>query len=112
MAIHDGVLYHCDLSGLFRAIDADTGQVLWLHDLGSAVWSSPSLIDGKVYQGDEDGNVTIFKAGRKKTILNKVNMGNSVYTTPVAANGVLFIANKERLYAIQEGAACDPKKVN
>ena len=94
VAIHDGVLYHCDLSGIFRAIDAATGKVLWLHDLGSAVWSSPSLVDGKVYMGDEDGDVTIFKAGREKVVLNKVNMGSSVYTTPVAANGVLFIANQ------------------
>ena len=112
VAIYEGVLYHCDLSGIFRAIDPETGKVLWQHDLGSAVWSSPSCIDGKVYQADEDGNVTIFKAGRQKAIINKVSMGSSVYTTPIAANGVLFIANKERLYAIQEGAACDPTKVN
>ena len=39
-------------------------------------------------------------------------MGGSVYTTPVAANGVLFITTREKLYAIQEGASCDPKKVN
>ena len=31
----------------------------------------------------------------------EINMGNSVYCTPVAANGVLYIATKDRLFAIQ-----------
>ena len=39
-------------------------------------------------------------------------MGGSVYTTPVAANGVLYISTREKLYAIQQGASCDVKKVN
>jgi len=61
---------------------------------------------------NEDGDVVIFQAGREKKVINKINMGGSVYTTPVAANGVLYMTTRERLYAIQEGASCDPKKVN
>jgi outer membrane protein assembly factor BamB len=112
VAIHDGVLYHCDLSGILRAIDADSGKVLWRYDMGAAVWSSPYYVDGKLLMGNEDGDVVIFQAGREKKVINKINMGGSVYTTPVAANGVLYMTTRERLYAIQEGASCDPKKVN
>ena len=68
--------------------------------------------DSKVYIGNEDGVVTVFKTGRQKEVLSEVNMSSSVYTTPVAANGMLLIANRERLYALQEGAQSDPKKVN
>ena len=32
-------------------------------------------------------------------------MGNSVYSTPVVANDVLFIANKDHVFAIQATAA-------
>lgn len=112
VAIYDGILYHCDLSGNFRAIDPDTGKVLWKHEMGSAVWSSPYYVDGKIYQGDEDGQVVIFAAGREKKILSTMDMGGSVYTTPVAANGVLYINTREKLYAIQQGAQCDVNKVN
>ena len=112
VAIRDGVLYHCDLSGILRAIDADTGKVLWRYDMGAAVWSSPYYVDGKLFMGNEDGDVVIFQAGREKKVINKINMGGSVYTTPVAANGVLYMTTRERLYAIQQGASCDPKKVN
>jgi hypothetical protein len=31
-------------------------------------------------------------------------MGNSVYSTPIVANNVLYIANRTHLFAIAEGA--------
>jgi outer membrane protein assembly factor BamB len=112
VAIYDNILYHCDLSGIFRAIDPETGKVLWKHDMGAAVWSSPYYVDGKVFQGNEDGQVVVFAAGKEKKIRNTIDMGGSVYTTPVAANGVLYVGTREKLYAIQQGASCDVKKVN
>ena len=112
VSIYDNILYHCDLSGKFRAIDPETGKVLWRHEMGSAVWSSPYYVDGKIFQGDEDGHVVIFAPGKEKKIINTIEMGSSVYTTPVAANGVLYINTREKLYAIQQGAHCDVKKVN
>jgi hypothetical protein len=33
------------------------------------------------------------------------NMGSSVYSTPVPANGALYIVNRNELYAIAEGAS-------
>ncbi len=112
VAIHEGVLYTCDLTGFFRAIDVATGKTLWKHDLLAAVWSSPMVVDGKVFMGDEDGDLVVFAAGRQKKVLFETNMDSSVYTTPVAAGGVLYITSREKLFAIQQGAANDPKKVN
>jgi hypothetical protein len=31
-----------------------------------------------------------------------MNMGSSVYSTPVPANGALFIANRNQLFALAE----------
>ena len=112
-SIADGILYHCDLSGFLRAIDPEKGTVLWKHDMGSKVWSSPYFVDGKVYMGTESGQVVVFKAGKEEKILATMEMGGSpVYTTPVAANGVLYISTREKLYALATGASCDPKKIN
>ncbi len=112
VAIHDGILYFCDLKGIFRAIDVETGKTIWDHDLLSAVWGSPYVVDGKVFMGDEDGDIVVFQAGREKKILAETNLGNAAYTTPVAANGVLYVTSRDRLYAIQQGAKSDPEKVN
>jgi hypothetical protein len=35
-------------------------------------------------------------------------MGSSVYSTPVPANGVLYISNRNMLYALAEGASSTP----
>jgi hypothetical protein len=35
-------------------------------------------------------------------VLAEMNMGSSVYSTPVPANGVLFINNRNQLYALAD----------
>ena len=101
-AIKDGIVYYPDYSGFLHCLDAKTGQVYWVHDLFAAVWGSPMLIDGKLYLGDEDGDVIIMQAGKTKKVLGEMNMGSSVYSTPVPANGVLYISNRNQLYALAE----------
>ena len=101
-AIKDGLVYEADFSGFLHCLDAKTGQVYWVHDMFAAIWGSPVLIDGKIYLGDEDGDVTILQAGKTKKVLAEMNMGSSVYSTPVPANGVLFISNRNQLYALAD----------
>jgi outer membrane protein assembly factor BamB len=99
-AIHDGVLYYADFSGFLHALDVKTGKPYWVHDLLAAIWSSPIVIGGNVYQGDEDGDIVVLKAGREKKVIAEMNMGSSVYCTPVPANGMLFIANRNQLFGV------------
>jgi outer membrane protein assembly factor BamB len=103
-AVKDGIVYYPDFSGFLHALDAKTGAVLWVHDMFAAMWSSAFVVDNKVYLGDEDGDITIFQHGREKKVLNEVNMGSSVYSTAVTANGTLFFMTRNNLYAIQQGA--------
>ena len=108
VAIHDGIVYAADLSGFLYALDARTGQHLWTHDMLAAIWGSPFVADGRVYLGDEDGDVEVLKAGRNKQVLGAYNMGVSVYSTPVVKDGVLYVLARNRLFALQEGAAGKP----
>ena len=115
--IKDDILYVTDFAGLLHCLHAKTGRVNWNHDLFAACWGSPLLVDDKVYVGDEDGDVLIFRHSADKAIalpngapLAEPNLLNSVYTTPIVANNVLDIANKNTLYAIQTGAVRDTPK--
>ena len=110
-ALHEGLLYYSDFSGFLHCIDAKTGTELWQHDMFAAIWGSPMVIDGKVYLGDEDGDVAILQAGKEKKVLAEINMGSSVYSTPVPANGALFIMNRNQLFALAIGAKTDPSKM-
>jgi outer membrane protein assembly factor BamB len=95
------LLYTADLSGFVYCLDAKTGELYWTYDTYAAIWGSPYVADGKVYIGDEDGDIAVLKIGKQKELLYEVNMGSAVYTTPVAKNGVLYVTNRSMLFALQ-----------
>jgi hypothetical protein len=107
--VKDGLVYIADLEGYLFCLNEKDGSVVWKEDLTAAVWGSAMVVDDKVYIGDEDGDICILQHGREHKQINEVTMDASIYTTPSAANGVLYIATKSKLYAIAEPAAA-PKK--
>jgi outer membrane protein assembly factor BamB len=100
-AVKDGVVYYPDFSGFVHAVDAKTGQAYWTHDMFAAIWGSVMVADGRLYIGDEDGDITVLAEGKAKKVLAENSLGSSVYSTPIAANGALYIANRNQLYALQ-----------
>ena len=107
-AIADGVLYISSLSGFLHALDPQTGEEFWTYDTFAAVWGSPTVVDGKVYLGDEDGDVAVLRAGKEMELLGEYNMGAAVYCTPFAKDGVLYILTRNRVWALKEGAQSAP----
>jgi outer membrane protein assembly factor BamB len=99
-AVADGLVYIADFSGYLHCLDAKTGQPYWVHDVFAAVWGSPMVIDGRVYLGDEDGDVVVVAHGRELKVLAEMNMGSAVYGTVVPANGALLLNNRNELYAL------------
>ena len=109
VAIKDDLLFVTDIGGLVHCVDAKKvidGKpvVYWTHDMFSAAWGSVLIVDGKVYVGDEDGDITVFELSKELNVLAENNMINSLYTTPVVASDTLFIANKSTLIALKSGA--------
>lgn len=107
-AISDDLLYACDLSGIVHCLNARTGEAHWTYDMYSMCWGSPLIVDGKVYVGNEDGSVCVFRhspdpdvalPGGKPIAVN--DLGNAVYKTPVVVNNVLYIGSRDSLYAIE-----------
>jgi outer membrane protein assembly factor BamB len=102
VAIKNDLLFVADFAGLMHCLDAKTGKVHWTHDLMAAAWGSPLIVEDHVYVGDEDGDICVFKlSSEKHDPVSEINMGGSIYTTPIVANGVLFIATRTHLFAIQ-----------
>jgi outer membrane protein assembly factor BamB len=101
VAIEGGLLIAADLAGFLHCLDLDTGRLNWKHDMLASVWSSPSIIDGKVYLGDEDGDVAVLKLDKVLQVIGEMNMGANVPSTAVAADGVLYVATSSRLIAIE-----------
>lgn len=99
-AIKDDLLYVVDSSGAVHCLDAQTGKSYWNYDMFAASWGSPLIADGKVFCGDEDGDVIVFRHSKEMEELATNSCGNSVYSSPIIANDVLYISNKSTLFAI------------
>jgi outer membrane protein assembly factor BamB len=99
-SIADGLVYIPDFSGFLHCLDAKTGQEYWTHDVFAAVWGSTLVVDGRVYLGDEDGDIVVLQAGKTKKVLAEVNMGSAVYATPVPAHGRIYLNNRNQLFAL------------
>ncbi len=132
--IVDDVLYISELAGYIYAVDLKTGKKYWQYDVKSAVWGSPYYVDGKIYIGNEDGDLFVFKhelkpqdldeveiaskeadekaAGKKAIevrkavakayLLAKIEVAEPIRSTPVVANGVLYIMTERSLIAVKK----------
>jgi outer membrane protein assembly factor BamB len=104
-AVHGGLVYAAEYEGWLHCLDAATGEKYWEYDTGADTWSSPYWADGKVYLGNEDGDVLVFEHGKKKQLLSTVTMGKAakIRAIPVAANGVLYVVTENpcKLYALR-----------
>lgn len=98
----EGLLFIGDFSGFVHCLDAETGQVYWTHDMKAHIWGSTFVADGKVYLGDEDGDFVVLAASKEKNIISETNLGAPIYSTPIVANGVLYVATQTHLYAIEK----------
>ncbi len=111
-----GLLFVGDFSGFVHCLDAETGKLYWTHDMKAHMWGSTFVADGKVYVGDEDGDLVVLAAGKEKRLISETNVGAAVYGTPIVANGTVYIQSNTHLFAFSDpsktGALKDePRKV-
>ncbi len=99
VAVSGDRLYVADLNGFLFCLDAGSGALHFVHDLLAPVWSSPLVADGKVYLGDTDGDLVVLRDAAAALVLHQVNLGDGIYASPVAADGVLYVATRRTLFA-------------
>ena len=100
-AIHNDLVFVGDLGRKLYCFDANTGELYWEHSMRGEVWSSILVADGKLYVGSHGSDFCIFEAGKEKRLLASIRLDSKMSTTPMAANGVLYVNTLARLYAIE-----------
>lgn len=101
VAIADGLVYAAGFDGRLHCLDAETGRCYWIHEAGGAIWGSPLVADGKVYLGS-GGKQTLWvlAAGKELKVISRIRTRDGIFTTPTAANGMLYVVTNKHLYAV------------
>ena len=100
-AIANGLVFIADCGRLLHCVDAETGKACWTQGVTGEVWASALVADGKVYVGTRSGNFYVMSAGREKRLLASLDLKSPISATASAANGVLYVATMNRLYAVR-----------
>lgn len=103
VAVSGDRVYAVDLVGFLHCVDFKTGKRHWEHDLFAGVWGSPLAVDGHVFLGQEDGKLICFEDNKDEFVgtheYDTVNY-SAIYSTPVIANGRLYLSDRTTLYAV------------
>ena len=130
VAVVGDVLYAAELYGYLHCLNAKTGEPYWKYDTKASIWGSPYYIDGQVLLATDEGNLFVFRHDPKPTtsdelnftannqreakqqrklrrehvekqyLMLKIEFPSAIRTTPVVANGVLYLTTENTLYAI------------
>ncbi len=125
VVIKNDLLFVPDFSGVLHCLNAMTGRAHWSYDMFASTWSSPLIVNDKVYVADEDGDIAILQlsADWKKSakssepalatgnkfspltfsLRDEIAMSAPIFSNPSIANNVLYIATRNQLFAIEEG---------
>ena len=102
--VHDGVVYAGCLDGKLYALAAETGEELGEFDAGSAIVSSPVLMDDLLIVVNESGNVHIFDLsvapGNLATPLKTIAIDAGVRSSFCAEEGLVYIRGENNLLYI------------
>jgi outer membrane protein assembly factor BamB len=98
--VKDGLLYVGDVGGTVHCLDAATGAHLWKHETNEAIWGSLLLSADRLYVGNEEGMMTVLRAGRQKHLLAQIEMYAPLYSPPALIGDSLYLATANRLYLI------------
>ena len=100
-SVADGLVFVADYPGDVHCLDATTGQCYWVHRTNGKMMGSTFVADGKVYVGNASRRLTVLAAAKDKKLLAEVRLSAGTHCTPMAANGILYVATQTHLYAIQ-----------
>ncbi len=98
--VKDGLLFVGDLGGTVHCLDAATGAQIWQHETNAAIWGSFLLAGDRLYVGNEDGFMTVLRAGRQKELLAQIEMDAPLYSRPALVGDSLYLTTGNRLYLI------------
>jgi outer membrane protein assembly factor BamB len=101
-SIYNDLVFVADCGQYIHCVDIKTGKPYWTHDTEGEIWGSTLVADGKVYVGTRSRDFWVLAASKDKKIISSIELDSPTTSTPVAANGVLYVTTMKKLYALKK----------
>lgn len=102
--LFDGELvYFVQDIGVVLCVEPASGEILWRKRVGGNYSSSPILVGQNIVIGDEDGKLTMLKAGRTFEIVRTRSLEGGILATPASVCGRLYVRTTTQLYCLGRG---------
>ncbi|MCH2201042.1 MAG: PQQ-like beta-propeller repeat protein [Fuerstiella sp.] len=88
--------------GVLHCISADTGEMVYEKRVpgARAFWSSPWVLQDKVFCLDDNGATHVIQGGSNFRVLHTNQLDEQVWSTPAIAGGAVFVRTRKSLYCI------------
>jgi outer membrane protein assembly factor BamB len=104
--LYKGVLYIVRNGGILAAFDPVTGKPGKAGRVTGALGgysASPVAADGKVFLANEEGKVSVLRAGADWELLAVNDVGEGCFATPALVDGQIFVRTADTLYCFAAG---------
>ena len=110
--LHDGILYAVDNEGMFRAVNAQDGELIYERhlDIPSAgplpgmpaanIYPSLAVAGGRLFLGNDAGNMLVLVPGREYAEAARNSLDEGSGASPFYAGKRLFLRAGEHVYCV------------
>jgi outer membrane protein assembly factor BamB len=110
VAVRDSVVVTGTSDGRFvQAVNLNSGKEIWKFRTANIVWSSPVIVDDKVYVGSNEGMLYCLDLATGKR-LSFFQADGEIWSSPVLDDSLLFFGtDRGTLYAMKPSARAHPQ---
>jgi len=93
-------LYIATSYGVVANFDTQTGEIRKEHELNTEFYSSPVIVEGKIYLFCTNGKMYIFSANDDFNLLHSFDTGEQTFATPAFTDGKIVVRTEKSIYCV------------
>lgn len=93
-------LYIATSYGVLASYDIRTGALVKEHELNVEFYSSPMIVEGKLYLVSNDGKMHVFSTDNEFKLLSSFETGEKTFSTPAFTDGKIVVRTEKSIYCV------------
>jgi len=103
--VYNGTVYVGSFDRHLYAVGASDGKVRWQFSAEKWFWGRPVAYNNTIYAGCLDHKVYVLDAESGSEVVDAIDLGSPISSSPVVAGNVIIIASEEGVvYALDAGS--------